>query len=166
MESPPKKFFRLAPGNEVRLRWAYLVRCTSVVKDASGQITEVHCTYDPESRGGTPADGRKVKGTIHWVSAPHSVESEVRLYDTLFTVADPAAEVEGVDWRSNLNPASLEVVKARLEPSLATAAAGTRVQFERQGFFYADPIDSRPGAPVWNRIVSLKDGWAKIAKAG
>jgi len=166
MENPPKKFFRLAPGNEVRLRWAYLVRCTSVVKDAAGQVTEVHCTYDPESRGGTPADGRKVKGTIHWVSAAHSTEAEVRLYETLFTVPDPAAEVEGVDWRSNLNPTSLEVVKARLEPSLASSAAGTRVQFERQGFFYADPIDSKPGAPVWNRIVSLKDGWAKIAKSG
>ncbi|MFO0728975.1 MAG: glutamine--tRNA ligase/YqeY domain fusion protein [Myxococcota bacterium] len=165
MENPPKKFFRLAPGNEVRLRWSYLVRCTSVVKDAAGNVTEVHATYDPDSRGGNPADGRKVKGTIHWVSAAHAVPSEVRLYETLFSVEDPAAEVPGVDWRSNLNKSSLTTLTAMLEPSLKEATPGTRVQFERQGFFFADPVDSRPGAPVWNRIVGLKDSWAKANKA-
>jgi glutaminyl-tRNA synthetase len=166
MENPPKKFFRLSPGNEVRLRWAYIVRCTRVIKDASGEITEVHCTYDPNSRGGTPADGRKIKGTIHWVSAEHAFDAEVRLYEQLFTYEEPGAEPEGMDWRSNLNPTSLQVLRAKLERSLLSAQAGDRYQFERQGFFYADPIDSKPGAPVFNRIVALRDGWAKIAKSG
>ncbi|MCK6544530.1 glutamine--tRNA ligase/YqeY domain fusion protein [Myxococcota bacterium] len=162
MESPPKKYFRLAPGAEVRLRFAFLVRCTSVVKNDAGEVIEVHCTYDPESRGGTPADGRKVKGTIHWVSAAHAVDAEVRLYDHLFTAPEPGAN-EDVDWRTELNPKSREVVTAKLERSLGAAEAGSRFQFERQGFFFADPTDSKPGAPVFNRIVALRDGWAKIA---
>jgi glutaminyl-tRNA synthetase len=163
MENPPKKYFRLAPGAEVRLRWAYLVRCTSVVKNDRGEVIEVHCTYDPDSRGGTPADGRKVKGTIHWVSAAHAVDAEVRLYEQLFSVKDPSEEEEGVDWRTKLNPKSLEVLRAKLERSLGGAEAGGRYQFERQGFFFADPVDSKPGVPVFNRIVPLRDSWAKIA---
>jgi len=156
MEVAPKKFFRLAPGAEVRLRWSYLVRCTSIEKDASGEIIRVHCTYDPETRGGTPPDGRKVKGTIHWVSAKHAVDSEVRIYDQLFGSEDPAGDAE--DFRTLLNAKSLEVLHAKLEPSLGSAENGSRVQFERQGFFYKDPADG-----AWNRIVSLKDGWAKVA---
>ena len=160
MENPPKKFFRLSPGSEVRLRYAYILKCERVVKDAAGTITELRCTYDAESLKG-PTSTRKVKGTIHWVSAPHAVDAEVRLYDRLFTSADPAAD--GRDPLTDLNPASLEQLSgAKLEPSLAAAAAGTRYQFERQGYFCADP-DTRPGAPVFNRTVTLKDTWAKIA---
>ena len=166
MEDPPKKFFRLTPGNEVRLRWSYLVRCTHVVKDAAGEVTEVHCTYDPATRGGNPPDGRKVKGTIHWVSAAHAVDAEVRIYDNLFTVEDPAGAAEKAPLASLLNPRSLEVLAAKLERSLATAEPGTRVQFERQGFFFKDPVDAAQGKVAWNRIVSLKDTWAKVAKAG
>jgi glutaminyl-tRNA synthetase len=162
MENPPKKYFRLAPGAEVRLRFAYLVRCTSVEKDAAGEVVRVHCTYDPESKGGTPADGRKVKGTIHWVSAAHAVDTEVRLYEHLFTVEEPGKD-ESVDWKSEINPKSVEVLTAKLERSLGSAEAGSRYQFERQGFFFADPVDSKPGKPVFNRIVGLRDGWAKIA---
>jgi glutaminyl-tRNA synthetase len=166
MEHPPKKFFRLSPGNEVRLRWAYLVRCTSVVKDQGGEITEVHCTYDPASRGGSPADGRKVKGTLHWVSASHAKDVEVRIYDNLFTVADLAQEeAKGTDWKTLLNPKSLEIVSAKAEPTLLGAHPGSRYQFERQGFFFTDPVDSRTGAPVFNRTVALRDSWAKIQKA-
>jgi glutaminyl-tRNA synthetase len=166
MESPPKKFFRLAPGQEVRLRWAYLVKCTSVVKDGSGEISEVHCTYDPASKGGSPADGRKVKGTLHWVSASHAKDAEVRIYDNLFVAPDLAEEeAKGTDWKTLLNPKSLEVVKAKVEPQLLQAAPQSRYQFERQGFFFVDPVDSRPGTPVFNRTVPLRDGWAKIQKA-
>ncbi len=165
LEDPPKKFFRLAPGREVRLRWAYLVVCTGVVRDETGKVVEVHGTYDPDSRGGDPADGRKVKGTLHWVSAKHAREVEVRLYDHLFSVERPGT-TEGVPWRDELNPSSLEVVRAKVEPSLAAAPPGSRYQFERTGFFFADPVDSRPDAPVFNRIVGLRDGWAKVAKKG
>jgi glutaminyl-tRNA synthetase len=158
MENPPKKFFRLSPGTEVRLRYAYFVTCREVVKDAAGNITELRCTYDPATRGGNAPDGRKVKATIHWVSAADAVEAEVRLYDRLFDVEDP----NGDDWLAHLNSASLEVIRdAKLEPSLANAAAGSRWQFERTGYFCADP-DSRPGAPVFNRTVTLRDTWARV----
>jgi glutaminyl-tRNA synthetase len=164
-EDPPKEFFRLAPGREVRLRYAYLVTCTSVVKDAAGEITELHCTYDPATRGGNTPDGRKVKGTIHWVSAPRSLPAEVRVYDHLFTQPDPGDVPAGGDYRNNLNPKSLEVVGGcRVEPSLAGAAAESRYQFERQGYFCVDMIDSKPDQLIFNRTVSLKDTWAKIEK--
>jgi glutaminyl-tRNA synthetase len=164
-EDPPKKFFRLAPGREVRLRNAYLITCREVVKDpATGAIVELRCTYDPATRGGDAPDGRKVKATLHWVSAPHAVDGEVRLYDRLFSLAEPSADDEG-DWKTFLNPDSLQVLTAcKLEPSLATPAA-TRYQFERLGYFAVDP-DSRPGAPVFNRTVTLKDTWAKIEARG
>ena len=162
-EVPPKKFFRMTPGQEVRLRAAYIVKCESVLKDAAGNITEVRCTYDPATRGGDTPDGRKIKGTIHWVSAAHAVPARVRLYDALFTVREPEDVPEGEDYKKNLNPHSLETLeKAMLEPSLAKAAPGTRWQFERLGYFFADPKDSAPGAPVFNRTVTLKDTWAKI----
>jgi glutaminyl-tRNA synthetase len=160
-EDPPKGFFRLAPGREVRLRYAYFITCTGVVKDpASGAITELRCVYDPATRGGDAPDGRKVKGTLHWVAAPAAVRAEVRLYDRLFRVPDPDAA--GGDWMAHLNPDSLRVVRdARLEPALGAAAPGSRWQFERLGYFCADAVDSRPGAPVFNRTVTLKDSWAK-----
>jgi glutaminyl-tRNA synthetase len=162
-EVPPKKFFRMTPGQEVRLRAAYIVKCESVVKDAAGNVTEVHCSYDPASRGGDAPDGRKIKGTIHWVSAKHALPAQVRLYDALFTKRNPDDLEEGHDFKENMNPNSLEVIeKAYLEPSLAKAGPGTRVQFERLGYFFSDPIDSKPGAPVFNRTVTLKDTWAKI----
>jgi glutaminyl-tRNA synthetase len=158
-EVPPPKYFRLSPGKEVRLRWGYLVRCTGVVKDERGEVVEVRCTYDPATRGGTPPDGRKVKSTIHWVSAAHAVGAEVRLYDRLFDVEDPG----GDDWLKHLNPDSLAVVRdAKLEPSLAHAAPSSRWQFERVGYFCADAVDSRPDALVFNRTVTLRDTWAKI----
>ncbi|MFZ5802612.1 MAG: glutamine--tRNA ligase/YqeY domain fusion protein [Candidatus Omnitrophota bacterium] len=164
-ETPPPKFFRLAPGREVRLRYAYFVRCEKVIKDAAGKIVEVHCTYDPATRGGNnPPDGRKVKGTIHWVSAAHAFRTDVRLYDHLFTQRDPEDVPEGRTYLDNLNPHSLEHVEACLEPSLKDAAPGSRYQFERLAYFYADPKDSVPGHPVFNRIVSLKDTWEKIEK--
>ncbi len=166
LEDPPKKFFRLSPGREVRLRYAYFVTCTDVVKDASGEVVELRCRYDPATRGGDSPDGRKVKGTLHWVSAPHSVPAEVRLYDTLVTVEDPmdAPAPDGGDFTSHLNPTSLEVVRgARLEPALAGAAPGTSVQFERLGYFCADP-DGTADAPVWNRAVTLRDTWAKVSR--
>jgi glutaminyl-tRNA synthetase len=163
-ETPPPKYFRLFPGNEVRLRYAYYVKCTSVAKDASGNITEVHCTYDPATRGGDSPDGRKVKSTIHWLSAEQSLPAEVRLYDHLFKTPEPDAVAEGQDWKSNLNPNSLETLTtARVEPSLADAKVGEKFQFERTGYFNVDP-DSKPGALVFNRAVSLKDTWAKEAK--
>ena len=162
MEDPPKKFFRLSPGKEVRLRWAYFVTCTGVMKNAAGEVTEIHCTYDPETKGGDAPDGRKVKATLHWVSAKHAVRAEVRLYDHLFVkevpddVTDPS-----LDWKSNLNPASLQVIPAAmLEPSLSDSAVGTRVQFERLGYFCVD-ADSKPENLVFNRTVTLKDQWAK-----
>ncbi len=163
-EVPPPKYFRLSPGREVRLRYGYLVTCTGVVKNEKGEVVEVHCTYDPATRGGNTPDGRKVKSTIHWVSAAHAVDAEVRLYETLFTSEDPSQVEPGKDFASNLNPNSLETVgHARLEPSLANAASGSRYQFERLGYFSADP-DSTPGRPVFNRTVALKDTWAKIEK--
>ncbi|MCX6565579.1 MAG: glutamine--tRNA ligase/YqeY domain fusion protein [Candidatus Aminicenantes bacterium] len=168
MEDPPKKFFRLSPGREVRLRYAYFITCREVVKDsATGEILEVRCTYDPETRGGDSPDHRSPKATLHWVSAAHAVPAEVRLYDTLFTKRDPNELEEGEDWLANLNPQSLEVIRgARLEPMLAAAAAGSRWQFERMGYFVADTKDSRPGAPVFNRTVTLRDAWTKLQKSG
>jgi glutaminyl-tRNA synthetase len=161
-EQPPKGYFRLSPGREVRLRYAYFVTCTSVVKNAAGEVVEVHCTYDPASRGGNSPDGRKVKSTVHWVSAAHAIDAEVRLYDKLFTKPDPNQVEEGQDFTANLNPNSLETVNgAKLEPSLAGAAAGARYQFERLGYFCVDP-DTAPGKPVFNRTVALKDTWAKV----
>ncbi|MBP7777721.1 MAG: glutamine--tRNA ligase/YqeY domain fusion protein [Acidobacteria bacterium] len=168
MEGPPKKFFRLAPGREVRLRNAYLITCQEAVKNGAGEVVELRCTYDPATRGGDAPDGRKVKATLHWVSAVHAVDGEVRLYDRLFTAESPdsAAEKSGGTFLDLLNPASLEVLQGcKLEPMLGTVPAGTRVQFERLGYFAADP-DTAPGAPVFNRTVSLKDTWAKVAARG
>jgi glutaminyl-tRNA synthetase len=163
-EDPPKQYFRLSPGREVRLRYGYLVTCTSVVKDSSGQVTEVHCTYDPATRGGNTPDGRKVKGTIHWVSAEHAIDAEVRLYDNLFTKENPSDVAEGQDFTANLNPNSLEVVSAaKLEPSVRDAKPGSRYQFERLGYFSVDP-DTTPQKLVFNRTVALRDTWAKIEK--
>ena len=162
MEDPPRKFFRLGPGREVRLRYAYLVTCTDVIKDADGEVIELRCTYDPESRGGNAPDGRKVKGTIHWVSAQHAVTAEVRLYDHLFTQEEPGS---GDDWLDGLNPDSLTVVHALLEPALADLPAGEAVQFERLGYFCRD-ADSAADAPVFNRTVSLRDTWAKEKAKG
>jgi glutaminyl-tRNA synthetase len=165
MEDPPKKFFRLAPGREVRLRYAYLVTCTDVVKDDSGDVIELRCTYDPETRGGSAPDGRRVKATLHWVSAPHAVEAEVRLYDHLFHAEKPDDVSEGGDWKHNLNPESLQTLTGcQLEPSLAEAAPGDLLQFERLGYFCADARDARPERPVFNRTVSLRDVWARIRK--
>ncbi|HTA45550.1 MAG TPA: glutamine--tRNA ligase/YqeY domain fusion protein [Bryobacteraceae bacterium] len=165
-EDPPKQYFRLSPGKEVRLRYAYFIKCVSVVKDEQGNVVELHCTYDPATRGGNAPDGRKVKATIHWVSAAHAVDAEVRLYDTLFTVEDPNEAPEGQDFTANLNPASLEVLTGcKLEPALGQAAPMERFQFERLGYFCVDP-DTKPGAPVFNRTVALKDAWAKIEKRG
>jgi len=165
-EMPPPKYFRLAPGVEVRLRYAYFIKCTSVVKDAQGAVTEVHCTYDPATRGGDAPDGRKVKGTIHWVSAEHALDAEVRLYDFLFAEEEPQPVPEGQDPRSSINPRSLEVVtNAKLEPALRNAAVGEKFQFERLGYFCVDK-DSAPGKLVFNRTVTLKDTWAKEEKKG
>ena len=161
MEDPPKKFFRLGPGREVRLRYAYFITCQSVEKDGDGNILRIHCTYDPETRGGSAPDGRKVKGTLHWVSAEHAVDAEVRLYDRLFTEPEPEAEGDFLDC---LNPDSLKIIAAKLEPSLAKLSAGQRVQFERLGYFTPDPKDNTPDKPVFNRIVGLRDSWAKLAK--
>ena len=163
-EDPPKKFFRLAPGREVRLRNAYLITCQSAVKNEAGEIVELRCTYDPATRGGDAPDGRKVKATLHWVSAAHAVDAEVRLYDRLFNHENPGTG--DADFLTQINPAALEIVRgAKLEPSLATAAPGTRYQFERLGYFCADP-DTSSGAPVFNRTVGLKDSWAKVATGG
>jgi glutaminyl-tRNA synthetase len=165
METPPKQFFRLAPGREIRLRYAYFIKCESVVKDENGEIVELHCTYDPATRGGDAPDGRKVKATLHWVSAPHAVEAEVRLYDYLFIKENPNDVEEGKDFTDYINSKSLEVLKScRLEPSLKDAMPGDRFQFERIGYFCVDTVDSTPGKPVFNRIVTLKDEWAKIQK--
>ncbi|MBV8537504.1 MAG: glutamine--tRNA ligase, partial [Alphaproteobacteria bacterium] len=159
MENPPKKFFRLSPGAEVRLRYAYFVKCTQVIKDAAGHVTELRCTYDPATRGGNAPDGRKVKATIHWVTVAQSVPAELRLYNQLFTKANPGAG--GGDLLADLNPNSQEVLNgARLEPSLATSNIVEAVQFERQGYFCRDP-DSDPGRPVFNRTIGLRDSWAK-----
>jgi len=165
-QDPPKDFHRLAQGREVRLRWAYFLKCGDVVKDpATGEVVELHCTYDPATKGGNAPDGRKVKGTIHWVSAAHALDAEVRLYDHLFRIPEPEDVPEGTDWKSNLNAESLVVLSGcKLEPSLATATPGVSYQFERQGYFCLDR-DAKPGAPVFNRSVSLRDTWAKIEKA-
>jgi glutaminyl-tRNA synthetase len=166
MEDPPKKFFRLAPGREVRLRNAYFVTCREAVKDASGEIVELRCTYDPATRGGDAPDGRKVKATLHWVSAAHAVDAEVRLYDRLFSVENPAAAPDDQDWRSLLTPDSLQVLHGcKVEPGLASAAVRSRFQFERLGYFCVD-CDSTPSHPVFNRTVPLKDTWARIAARG
>jgi glutaminyl-tRNA synthetase len=164
MENPPRKFYRLSPGREVRLRYAYFIKCIDVKKDSSGNVTELRCTYDPQTRGGDAPDGRKVKATLHWVSAPHSVVAEVRLYEHLFTSPDPGEEA---DFKTLLNPSSLEALpSARLEPGLATASPGSWYQFERMGYFCVDPVDSNEGRLVFNRSVTLKDEWAKIQKSG
>jgi glutaminyl-tRNA synthetase len=162
MEDPPKKFFRLAPGREVRLRYAYFITCTDVVKDDAGEIVEIRCTYDPATKGGDAPDGRKVRGTLHWVSAAHAVEAEVRLYDHLFADPDPGKER---DWLEDLNPDSLKVVAAKLEPALAEAQGGRTVQFERLGYFTPDP-DSTHAKPVFNRTVALRDSWARMQAKG
>ena len=163
-EDPPKQYYRLAPGREVRLRYGYLITCQSVVKDADGNVVELHCTYDPATRGGNTPDGRKVKSTIHWVSAAHAVDAEVRLYDNLFTKEDPNEVEEGQDFSANLNPNSLEVLSGcKVEPSLRDAAAGTRYQFERMGYFCVDPA-SASGKLVFNRTIGLRDTWAKIER--
>ena len=162
MEEAPRKFFRLKPGGEVRLRSAYIIKCDEVVKDDDGNVVELRCSYDPETRSGMPQSDRKVKGTIHWVSAEHATDAEVRLYDRLFTVPNPNA---ADDYHSVLNPDSLEVVSAKLEPALAELEIGEDVQFERLGYFAADSKDDRPDARVFNRVVTLRDSWAKIEKA-
>jgi len=164
MEDPPKKFYRLSPGREVRLRYAYFVTCDDVVKDADGNVVELRCTYDPATRGGDAPDGRKVKATLHWVSADHAVDAEVRLYDHLFEAANPNQVPEGGTWLGNLNESSLTVLRScKLEPGLAGHTSGERFQFERTGYFCVDP-DSTEERPVFNRIVSLRDTWAKMRK--
>jgi glutaminyl-tRNA synthetase len=163
-EDPPKQYYRLSPGREVRLRYGYFITAKSVVKNDRGEVVEVHCTYDPATRGGNAPDGRKVKSTIHWVSAAHAVDAEIRIYDKLFTREDPNQVDEGQEFTANLNPNSLEVIaQAKLEPSLANAPIEGRYQFERLGYFCVDP-DSKPGRPVFNRTVALKDTWAKVEK--
>ncbi|MFH2008433.1 MAG: glutamine--tRNA ligase/YqeY domain fusion protein [bacterium] len=163
MEDPPKKFFRLAPGREVRLRYGYFLKCERAVKDERGEITELRCTYDPQTRGGSAPDGRKVKVTMHWVSAAHAMEATVRLYDRLFARENPLDAEGGGDWKDSFNPDSLEVLEGcRVEPSLAGAEPGTRFQFERQGYFCVDTVDSTPERPVFNRTVSLRDAWTRI----
>jgi len=163
-EVPPPKYFRLTPGREVRLRYGYFITCMSVVKNDKGEVVEVHCTHDPATRGGNAPDGRKVKATIHWVSAAHAVDAEVRIYENLFLKEDPSDVPAGQDVLDNLNPNSLEIIaEAKVEPSLANATDGTRYQFERLGYFCVDP-DSKPGKPVFNRTVALKDAWARVEK--
>jgi glutaminyl-tRNA synthetase len=163
-ESPPPKYYRLTPGREVRLRYGYFIKCVGVVKDPqTGEVTEIHCTYDPDTKGGFAPDGRKVKATIHWVSASHAVEAEVRQYDRLFTQENPMDTPENGDWKDSLNPDSLEILRGcKLEPLLGEAQPGERFQFERLGYFCADSQDNRPGHPVYNRTVTLRDTWAKI----
>ncbi len=161
MEEAPKKFFRLKPGGEVRLRFAYIIRCDAVIKNDDGEVIELHCSYDPDTRSGSAASARKVKGTIHWVAVEHAVPAEVRLYDRLFTIPDPGS---ADDFLENLNPDSLEVVNAVLEPSLGDVQDGSAFQFERTGYFSTDTVDHRPDKPVFNRVVTLRDSWAKIEK--
>lgn len=165
-ENPPKKYHRLYPGNEIRLRYAYLVTCTECVKDPqTGEITEVHCTYDPQTRGGSAPDGRKVRGTIHWVSAEHAAECTIRLYDQLFATSDPLKDGENKDYREHINPQALTVLDdARLEPDLLSAKPGDHYQFERVGYFCVDSEDSEPGQPVFNRTATLRDRWEKVQK--
>ncbi len=165
MEDAPRKFFRLAPGREVRLLNAYYITCSDVIKDENGEIIELRCTYDPETRGGMSPDGRRVKGTLHWVSAEHSIPAEVRLYEHLFTKPNPYEVEEGQDFTANLNPNSLTILtNCRLEPSLGDAQVGINYQFMRKGYFVVDSLDSSPDQLVFNRTVSLRDTWAKIQK--
>ena len=167
MEEPPAKFFRLGPGREVRLRFAYFITCNEIIRDAAGEVSELHCTYDPETHGGNAPDGRKVKGTIHWVSASHAFTAKVRLYDRLFMVEDPSREEGGKTYLEHLNAESLEVIsEAKLEPALAKAGPGERFQFERLGYFCADATDSKPGEPVFNRTVTLRDAWSRQQRKG
>ncbi len=167
MEDPPRKFYRLSPGREVRLRYAYFVTCTDVIKDEkTGEVVEVHCTYDPDTRGGDAPDGRKVKATLHWVSASSCIEAEVRLYDRLFVKENPCEGKADDDFKSFLNPESLKIISCPVEPSIKNAEPGTRYQFERLGYFCVDLADSSPEKPVFNRTVSLRDAWAKIKKTG
>jgi len=167
MEDPPRKFFRLGPGREVRLRYGYFIKCESVVKNDAGNITELRCTYDPETRGGSAPDGRKVKATLHWVSASHAINAEVRLYDHLFTEWDPTDAPKGLDWKDSMNPEALVTTsEAKLEPSLADAVPGTKYQFERLGYFVVDSEDSTPEHLVFNRTVTLRDTWARVQQAG
>ena len=168
LEDPPKKFYRLAPGREVRLRYAYFIKCEGVVKDEkTGDVVELHCTYDPETKGGSTPDGRKVKATLHWVSAAHAIEARVRLYDHLFLEENPGVGKEGVDFKDSLNPDSLDTLPScRVEPGLAGATPGSRYQFERLGYFCVDTKDSSDGALVFNRTVTLRDAWARIKKSG
>jgi glutaminyl-tRNA synthetase len=164
MEDPPKKFFRLSPGSEVRLKYANIIKCEKVIKNEAGEITELHCTYDPLTRSGMPDANRKVKSTIHWVSAPHAREIEVRLFDRLFIKENPDEAEEGMDFRSNLNPDSLEVRKAFISSGIENAGPLEKFQFERLGYFCVDP-DSTPELPVFNRTVTLRDAWARYGKA-
>jgi glutaminyl-tRNA synthetase len=166
-EEPPKGYFRLSPGKEVRLRYGYIIKCVGVDKDpATGEIRELRCTYDPETKSGSSQSSRKVKATIHWVSAAHALEAEVRLYEHLFTREDPEDVAEGADWLANINPHSVERLTAcRVEPDLARARAGESYQFERLGYFCVDVEDSAPGKLVFNRAVTLRDSWAKIERA-
>jgi len=165
MEEPPKKFFRLSPGSEVRLRYAYFIKCVDVIKNNDGEIIELHCTYDPASRGGNSPDGRKVQGTIHWVSTEHAVDAEVRLYDRLFVKENPDDVEDDKDYKDYLNPESLKIVTAKVEPSLKNIESSVKVQFERIGYFCAD-LDTSPGKPVFNRTATLKDSWTKMAQKG
>ena len=167
MEDPPKKFYRLAPGREVRLRYAYFIKCVDVIKDEkTGEVIELRCTYDPDTRGGDAPDGRKVKATLHWVSAEHGVDAEVRLYESLFTKENPMDVEEGKDFKDYIRRDSLEVLNScKVEPGLADALPGARFQFERMGYFCVDSVDTGPGRLVFNRTVTLRDQWAKIQKA-
>ena len=167
MEAPPRRFYRLAPGREVRLRYGYFIKCEEVVKDEDGEVIELRCTYDPETRGGSAPDGRRVRATLHWVSAAHAIDAEVRLYDHLFTRWNPDEEADdGADWLSFMNPESLVVVEAaKLEPSLAEASPGSRYQFERQGYFCVDTRDSMSGKPIFNRTTTLRDTWARVQRS-
>ena len=164
MEDPPRKFYRLAPGREVRLRYAYFITCTDVIKDDTGNVVELRCTYDPETRGGDALDGRKVKATLHWVSAGHAIDAEARLYNHLFIKEFPGEVEEGGDWKDNISPDSLEILPdCKIEPSLTGKESGYRCQFERQGYFCVDQ-DTTPEKMVYNRTVGLRDTWAKIQK--
>ena len=165
MEDPPRKFFRLSPGNEVRLRYAYIIKCEEVVKDADGHISEIRCTYDKDTKSGGPSADRKVKGTIHWVSAEHALPAEIRLYDRLFVNENPDVAEEGKDFKSNINPNSLEIKMGYVEPGLADARPEAKFQFERRGYFCVDKKDSKAGKLVFNRTVALRDSWGKIQKS-